>query len=166
MKIQTKPPEKGSKTRGDLIRYFDMNWLTMAEILRTSEGITSGLCLSGLKARMKCGKNNTLEKVLKPKRGYKLTKKSNTKEFKGCSDSLIEDMESGSNHVLLNEKKKTIKIKGTFSIPRAYNKPLVTKEIEIDIQKYKQAKNKEQFIKRSFIHAIAHELEVECLRVR
>ena len=133
-----------------------MRWLTFAEILRTSEGIESGLCINGLKARIKTKKSDTLEKLLKPKRDYKVNKKS-SKDFLGCPDEMVEAL-SGTNRDLLNYKGgRILKIRGQF---------LVSKDVEIDEIKYNQAKDKEQFIKRSFIHAIADQLEVKCERVR
>ncbi|MCK5602951.1 hypothetical protein KAR91_13800 [Candidatus Pacearchaeota archaeon] len=163
MKLQTKPPKKGDNTKGDLIRYFDNNWLTQSDLLDTPEAIEGGLSKDVIRLRLKSKKIDTLEKLLAPKRGYVLTKKSDSKEFKDCPDDLIEKMESGSNHVLLNGKSKTVKIRGSFSIPGAHNKPLIIKEFLIDKEKYRQVKDKEHFLKQKFIHAISAELVVECV---
>jgi hypothetical protein len=163
MKLQTKPPQKSDKTRGDLIRYFDNRWLTQSKLLQTVEAIESGIDKDVIRSRLKSKKVDTLEKLLLPKRGYVLTKKRHTKEFKDCPDSLIEDLESGNNHILLNGKKDMVKIRGTFSIPGAHNKPLIKKSFLIDKEKYNQVKDKDHFIHQKFIHSIAGQFVVECV---
>lgn len=138
MKLQAKWPQKGDKNREPLIMYFDMCWLTYAEILRTPEGIASGLCQSGLASRLKCKKNDTLEKVLRPKNKH------------------IKPVEP---------PKETIKIRGTFSIPEVFGQFLIKKEIRIDAEKYNKSSDKDLFIKQSFIHAISDRIEVRCEKV-
>jgi uncharacterized protein YbcI len=161
MKLQRKPPEKDSKTRGDLIKYFDDCWLTQTELLTTEEAIKGKLNINAIRMRLRSKKVDTLEKLLRPKEKYILSKKSGSSDFKKCSKELIKNMESGSNHILLNGI-KTIKIRGTFSIPNAHNKPLVIKEFVVDKEKYLKTKDKDGFLRLSFLHSIKERIVVKC----
>ncbi len=167
MKLQTKSIKNGRNNDKWLIMYFDMDWLSIEELLDTPEGIKSGINIQVIRYRLKNKKKNkieTLEELLKPKQKYKYSKKSDTEMFSSCSSETIEILESGNNKDLLEHKGgRILKVRGKFRIPGLLKKPLITREIEIDEKKYNQSKNKEQFIKLSFMHHIADELEVDCV---
>ena len=165
MDKQTSTGTEGRIKGKPLIRYFDNRWLTHFELLRTPEGIKSKLCTNGLKARIKSKNNDTLEKVLEPKREYKLTKKSNSGNFQGCPDDMIEALNGTNKDLLEYQGGRILKFRCHLNAPKHSKKPIISKEIEVDETKYNQIKNKKQFIQQSFIHAISNQLEVECERL-
>jgi uncharacterized iron-regulated protein len=150
MKLQTKITKKDYKKPTQLIRYFDKRWLSLNELLDTPEGIEANLNKDVLWQRLRKGKCKTLEEFLAPKRAYKTSKER-------ISDDL--------GYYPDEQKKKVLKIKGTFSIPKVYGKPLITKEILVDAEKYDQAKDKSYFREQLFAKAIADQFVIECVEV-
>ena len=136
MKLEIKHPKNGCKNKPQLIRYFDMSWMTVSQILLTEQGKKSGLGHGGICYRIRSKEYDTLEKLL-----------SKNKRIKS------------------QPKSKKIKIRGTFLVPEVYGKPMITKDILIGESEYNAIKDKPGLVEQHFIHAIADKLKIECVRV-
>lgn len=165
MRLQIKPRKKGSKTRGCLIKYYDNRWLSVSELALTPESLGANLDVHVIRMRLKKNIPETLEKLLSPKRGYVRHKKSISSDFEGVSQETMASLKSGNNLKLLKGNDNSVKIRGTLSIPNVYKKPLITKELKVDKEKYYRAKDKDEFLFLSFIHAISNSIKVDCSEI-
>ena len=95
-----------------------------------------------------------------------MAKTKDTDEFEGCSEELVRILKHGTQKELLEyQGGRVLKVRGRLLVPSFRKKAIVSREIEIDEKKYEQAKDKDLFLKQSFIHAIVDELVIECVEV-